>query len=68
MRGWKPHFSNTLARTRSGVMYGVKPLDTTCRASRHSEPSGVASQSIAEAGAENLSQSAASMHSIGSRE
>ncbi len=27
--GWKPHFSNTLALTKSGVMMGVKPRDTT---------------------------------------
>lgn len=27
--GWKPHFSSTLALTRSGVMMGVKPRETT---------------------------------------
>ena len=29
-RGWKPHFSKTLSRTRSGVIMGVNPAATTC--------------------------------------
>ncbi len=29
-RGWNPHFSITVERTRSGVLKGTKPFNRSC--------------------------------------
>lgn len=49
-RGWKPHFSNTDSRTRSGVIIGVNPAAATCRMEQSSQRHGQTAMRARRAG------------------